>query len=1370
MPRLWAKNEVTKMKQIWKRLFAMLLTLALIASTLTIAAAETVYGICTDDNVNVRKQGTSGAKIWFKVDEGHVAQIIGTVEEDGVIVWYKINTAHPQPNGHTYIGYISADYFRPMTKQETDAYLADNDLLPPVEDPEDVITPTPEPTEEPTLRPSTDDALNGATGYEGVEVVGAKGKTLGGTNFRDLPSTKTGKIIGTIPGKTVIDILAVPANGGEWYCVSYNGKVGFVHQGMVNVLDAGATVTPTIAPPVVDDGHTEYKGTEVVGAKGVTLGITNFRTEPSTTTGKVITSIPAGTEIDINAVPEEGSEDPWYRIRYQDRSGYVHANMVKLTAEGTAPTPDPGFGTEVTDTWGEITADDVRFRYDPSTEAAVIRKFAEGTEVEVLTVPDAIDTKYWYRVRHDGVVGYVQSNYVRITKTPVTPEPILPPADEEDTDVTNSTGEITADGVNFRQTPSAEAAIWGKLNRGTVVELLVIPAQVDANHWYKVKYNGLTGYIQAPFIRVLTLDPDYLPAPEKYGYAKLTESSANLRLEPAGSTVLTWKGKGSLLPIVGASELKSGFQWYPVHYTANSTVYYVREDMIQVVLLQNGEQVTPTPEPESEFGYVITTTYGVNLRLKANGDEVITQIPRNTILTCVGEAVKPTGSQYWWYCVKYNGMIGYVRGDCVKVCSSYGGPVSATPTPKPTEKPDTETVRGYIRLTKTDVALRVFPLQAVQTRLPKGLILPVVGAVVPADTYGQYCWYYVRTADGLNGYIRGDCAVSCYPEGDEIPNTPTPKPGGSGDLVGATGKMLKNTNFREKPSSASNSAIMTVIKAGTIVEVLSIPEDTKYGWYKIRYNGKTGYVYGTLIQMVTYGEEGGEETEKPSAFGYVMITDKAVNLRDGVGGKTLTQLDKGTVWPMTGLTVTKDGVDWYPIRAKGYTGYVHEDYAFKLSPEQEDAYLNGGTVPSVTPGPSDEMSSYLIITDDKVNLRESYSLDAPKPYQVNKGTVLRYLGSKDQGTVTWHNVVYEGQELWVHEDYSRVMPQAEYENWLAGNPDADPDLVAPLGYVKVTKDYAPVRSTANGKTVLATLRVGAVLPFYQQNISAGGYRWYRVQLSTGEYGYIATTLVEACDQEGEDLPTPEPDQGGSSSTIGSSQQETDYTDLKQGSTGIRVTNLVTELINQGYYQGAVTSTFTSAVKAAVEAFQRANGLTVDGIAGDKTQHKLFGTVPIGSGDTTNLDFAIYPVEKIDWFEGGIQEMLPRGANFKVYDVKTGIVWWAHRWAGSRHADIETLTAADSARLCQIYGVSNLQQIVDDNMWQRRPCLITIGTRTFAASLDGMQHGTDTIPNNGMNGQICLHFTNSQGHSSQAVSTSHKEAIEYAYNHCPAGKK
>lgn len=1369
------------MMHVWKRLTAALMVLALMLSMLPVAAAaEAVYGVCLADNVNVRKQAKSSAKVWFQVDEGHVAQIIGTVEEGGSVAWYKVNTEHPVPNGHTYIGYISADFFRPMTQKETEDYIAHNGrpatTAAPTEKPTatptaaPVVTEEPEvPTAEPTMRPSTDDALNGGNGYEGVEVIGAKGKTLGGTNFRDLPSTRTGKIIDTIPGSTTIDILAVPVEGGEWYCASYKGKVGFVHTGMVRLVNAGATVTPAAEPTADAPGHTEFHGTEVIGAKGKTLGITNFRSEPSTETGKILATIPADTVVDVNGIPAAECTDPWYRVYYQDRSGYVNAGMLKLIDEGTAPTPDPGFGTEVTDTWGEITADDVRFRYGPSTESASIRKLAAGTEVEILTVPDQIGTKYWYRVRYQGEVGYVQSNYVRITRAPATPSPALPTDDGYDTPVTGSTGMITADGVNFRTGAGTDYPTLGKLSNGTVVELLSIPSQVDANHWYKVRYNKLEGYVQAPFIRVLTLDASALPSPDKYGYAKLTEDSANLRGEPGGSTLVTWRGKGSLMQIVGAPELKSGYQWYPIYYSPDSGIYYVREDMIRIVMLQDGVEVTPTPDPESEYGYVITTTYGVNLRLKPNGDSIV-QIPRNTILTCVGEAEQPEGSRYWWYCVQYNGMIGYVRGDCVQVCNANGGSVSATPTPKPTEKPNTDTIRGYIRLTKTDVALRVYPQQAIQTRLPKEMILPVVGDVIPADTYGKYCWYPVRTADGLEGYIRGDCAVACYPEGDEIPVTPTPKPTEGPDLVGATGRMLKNTNFREKPSSASDSAVMTVIKSGTVVQVLSIPEDTKYGWYKIYYNGKIGYVYGTLIEMLTYGEEGdGTATEKPSAFGYVMITDDNVNLRDKVEGLTLTQLDKGTVWPMTGITVTKNGVNWYPIRANGYTGYVHEEFAIVLSPEQEDAYLNGGVKPTITPGPETDASAYLIITDDRVNLREAASMEAEVAFQVSAGTVMKYLGYKKLGTVTWNNVLYEGRELWVHEDYSRVMTQSEYEEWLDDNAGDKPEEIEPLGYLRVTKDHAPVRNAANGKTVLTKLSIGTVIPYYVENIPAAGYQWFRVLTPDGEFGYIADSLVEKCASGGDDLPTPTPDIGDSTN-ISSSQQETDYTDLKQGSTGIRVTNLVTELINQGYYQGPVTSTYTSAVKTAVEAFQAANGLYVDGIAGDSTQHKLFGTVPIGTGDTSNLDFAIYPVEKIDWFTGGIQELLPRGANFKVYDVKTGIVWWAHRWAGSYHADIETLTAADSARLCQIYGVSNLQEIVDKNLWQRRPCLITIGTRTFAASLDGMQHGTDTIPNNGMDGQVCLHFTNSLGHSSEAVSTSHKEAIEYAYDNCPAGQK
>ena len=212
-------------------------------------------------------------------------------------------------------------------------------------------------------------------------------------------------------------------------------------------------------------------------------------------------------------------------------------------------------------------------------------------------------------------------------------------------------------------------------------------------------------------------------------------------------------------------------------------------------------------------------------------------------------------------------------------------------------------------------------------------------------------------------------------------------------------------------------------------------------------------------------------------------------------------------------------------------------------------------------------------------------------------------------------------------------------------------------------------------------------------------------------------------------------------------------------------NLVQELKNQGFYTGAVTSNYTTAVQQAVIAFQSAKGLTVDGIAGSQTQHALYGTVPPGTANTSDLTFTFYPVEKIDWFTGGIQQLWAKGANYKVYDVRTGIVWWAHRWSGGFHADIEPLTAADTARLCQIYGVDDAQDIWDNNLWQRRPCLVTIGTRTFACSLMGMPHNPDgdTIPNNNMTGQICMHFTNSKGHESGKVDSYHTKAIQEAYD-------
>ena len=79
-------------------------------------------------------------------------------------------------------------------------------------------------------------------------------------------------------------------------------------------------------------------------------------------------------------------------------------------------------------------------------------------------------------------------------------------------------------------------------------------------------------------------------------------------------------------------------------------------------------------------------------------------------------------------------------------------------------------------------------------------------------------------------------------------------------------------------------------------------------------------------------------------------------------------------------------------------------------------------------------------------------------------------------------------------------------------------------------------------------------------------------------------------------PTPSP-----SPTPGSTPSRT----LRYGYTGEDVKLLQNRLIELGYLKGTADGTFGTTTQAAVKAFQKANGLTADGVAGTNTYKKLF---------------------------------------------------------------------------------------------------------------------------------------------------------------------
>ena len=66
-----------------------------------------------------------------------------------------------------------------------------------------------------------------------------------------------------------------------------------------------------------------------------------------------------------------------------------------------------------------------------------------------------------------------------------------------------------------------------------------------------------------------------------------------------------------------------------------------------------------------------------------------------------------------------------------------------------------------------------------------------------------------------------------------------------------------------------------------------------------------------------------------------------------------------------------------------------------------------------------------------------------------------------------------------------------------------------------------------------------------------------------------------------------------------------YKTLKKGSKGVAVRKLQTELKKQGFYSGKVDGIYGRSTVKAVKAFQKANGLKADGVAGQETQEKLY---------------------------------------------------------------------------------------------------------------------------------------------------------------------
>ena len=953
--------------------------------------------------------------------------------------------------------------------------------------------------------------------------------------------------------------------------------------------------------------------------------------------------------------------------------------------------------------------------------------------------------------------------------------------------------------TNLREQP--EGKILGRIPKDKILPYYGDPVIRGAYQWQYVYFEGLNdyGYIRSDCYAYTTSTGEatakpsgaivtQTPAPSLAGHYALTAVAGATLHQTENGVQVTSFPLYTQLDIVAYPGTYSGS--YPTSgwFRVKSGGYegYIHQDKIRV--LSEGEadawlkyrtlpaDMRPggvtSPPVTGEGGMLRITLPGTNLR-KTPGGLSLWKFDVGTLLPFSGSPTYHMG--YYWAKVtdSRSGHTGYVRSDCYEIVEGGGTPVVTQP-PLPTD-PVTGT-QGRVKLTLGGVNLRQTPGGTAIASMPKGLELPYYSA--PTYHMGYYWVYVYHQPTNQYGYVRSDCyeIISALP-GPGVTSAPTdpPTPG-----VPASGylKLIKGgVNLRNAP--AGN----TVAQLDRDLELayFNVTVTSGYTWYQVDSPKGRGWVRSDVIQLIT--EPGGGDAPVPttppdsSTIGYVITIKSAINLRQApASSRILGRVDKNLVFALTAPVANASGYNWYQVNSNGTIGYLRGDCVRQLTAAEVADYL-AGTMPGTTPPPGGgtDAAGYVITTMTSVNVRESPSLDARTLGQTTTtGAVFPYESTVTAGGRTWFKIRYQGGTGYLLGSTARMMTVKEYQDWLATQPTLPPIVPTPtpnpadLSSTAVTvMAKVLLRQTPAGKTLTTIYRQGTVVALQGATQQTGSYTWYSVR-AVGVNGWIRGDMLRILTKEEEKAynQTGDPNAPPTAS----------YRRLEIGSTGEDVRRLQQELSRLGYLRGSyVSGTYDAATRTAVMEYQRAVGLFVDGIAGNDTQHKLYNTVPDdtynpGTGGTINP--TIYPMEKVDWYSGDISTFWGKGETAVLTDVKTRLSFRVKRWSGGYHADVEPLTAEDTNVMCRVYGVSNAQQILEKNLYQRRPVWITLKGRSFAASIYGVPHNYpegDTIPNNNFNGQFCVHFVNSKLHTSGNVDRDHQRAINEAYNAAPSRK-
>lgn len=282
----------------------------------------------------------------------------------------------------------------------------------------------------------------------------------------------------------------------------------------------------------------------------------------------------------------------------------------------------------------KVNADSLYLRQSPG--GAVITTLSKGTTVAVLN-----NSSSWYKVSVNGKEGYVSGEYLTGTTA---------------TDVALGTGTVKcSSSVNFRSAPNTSSTSYGELKNGTKVNVVGV-----SSGWYKVTYNGKTGYIHPDYITLASSSAGTAIAPSNTvtsttGTAGTVKCSSSVNLRSAANTsssILAELKNGTAVTVVSTAN-----GWCKVTYSGKTG--YIKQDYVSTT-----GSASNNTSASTGTAAVVKCSSTVNFRSAASTSSTILGELKN------GTAITVLSTSNGWSKVSYAGKTGYISADYLVTASS----------------------------------------------------------------------------------------------------------------------------------------------------------------------------------------------------------------------------------------------------------------------------------------------------------------------------------------------------------------------------------------------------------------------------------------------------------------------------------------------------------------------------------------------------------------------------------------------------------------------------------------------------------------------------------------------------------------------------